>query len=45
VKFTKPVFAEDTVTVTADESDDGWTIEARNQHGDVLMVGVARIVE
>lgn len=43
VKFTKPVYAEDDVTVTAAESGGAYDIEARNQHGDVLMVGMARI--
>jgi acyl dehydratase len=43
VKFIKPVFAEDTVTVSAAESVDGFEIEAKNQHGDVLMVGEARL--
>jgi acyl dehydratase len=41
VKFTKPVYAEDDVTVSATESGDGYEVEARNQHGDVLMVGTA----
>jgi 3-hydroxybutyryl-CoA dehydratase len=45
VKFTKPVFAGDTVTLTAAEQDEGYAVEARNQNGDVLMVGTARIVE
>lgn len=43
VKFTKPVFAGDTVTVAATETDDGYTVEAVNQNGDVLMVGEARM--
>lgn len=44
VKFIKPVFAEDTVTITGAETGDGYEIKATNQHGDVLMVGTARIV-
>jgi acyl dehydratase len=43
VKFVKPVFADDTVTVAAAEGAEGYTVEARNQHGDVLMVGEARL--
>jgi acyl dehydratase len=43
VKFVKPVFAEDTVNVTASEDAGAWEIEAKNQHGDVLMVGEARL--
>ena len=43
VKFIKPVFAEDDVTVTASESDGTYEITAKNQHGDVLMVGTARL--
>ena len=34
VKFTKPVFAGDTVTVSAAEAGEGYEVEARNQHGD-----------
>lgn len=44
VKFTKPVYAGDTVTVAATESADGYEIKAANQDGDTLMVGTARIV-
>lgn len=43
VKFTKPVFAGDTVTVSSSETDEGFGVEARNQHGDLLMVGTARL--
>jgi acyl dehydratase len=43
VKFIKPVFAEDDVTVTAKESTDGYEVEARNQNGETLMVGRARL--
>jgi acyl dehydratase len=46
VKFIKPVYAEDTVTVGAVAASDGsYTVEAKNQHGDVLMVGEARLRE
>lgn len=42
VKFTKPVYAGDTVTVRA--SDEGpYAIEATNQDGDVVMVGEAHL--
>jgi acyl dehydratase len=41
VKFIKPVYAEDDVTVTATESAAGYEVEARNQAGDTLMVGTA----
>jgi acyl dehydratase len=43
VKFTKPVFAEDVVTVTASEASGAYDVEAHNQHGDLLMVGEARL--
>src|SRR5438105_14873735 len=43
VKFIKPVYAEDDVTVTALESKDGYDVEAKNQHADTLMVGTARL--
>jgi acyl dehydratase len=43
VKFIKPVLAEDDVTVRAVESTGGYEIEARNQHGETLMVGTARL--
>jgi acyl dehydratase len=43
VKFIKPVFAEDDVTVTALEAKDGYDVEARNQRGDTLMVGTAHM--
>ena len=45
VKFTKPVFAGDVVTVRAEQSGDGYEVEAANQGGDILLVGTARIVE
>lgn len=45
VKFTKPVFAGDTVMVTAVESGDAYEIAALNQAGETLMVGSARIVD
>ena len=45
VKFTKPVYADDVVTVRARETEDGYDVEARNQNEEVLMVGTARIVE
>ena len=41
VKFTKPVFAGDTVTVAAAGGDDVYEVTATNQHGDLLMVGEA----
>jgi 3-hydroxybutyryl-CoA dehydratase len=41
VKFTKPVFAGDTVTVEATEGADGYEITARNQNDDLLMAGTA----
>jgi acyl dehydratase len=44
VKFIKPVYAEDDVTVTATESVGGYDVEARNQKDDVLMVGAARLL-
>jgi acyl dehydratase len=43
VKFTKPVFSGDTVTVTGAEDGGAYTVEAHNQHGDLLMVGEARL--
>jgi 3-hydroxybutyryl-CoA dehydratase len=43
VKFTKPVYAGDTVTVRATEGADGFDIVAENQNGEALMVGTARI--
>jgi acyl dehydratase len=45
VKFTKPVFAGDTVTVRATETGDGFEIRAENQVGEPLMVGTARLRE
>lgn len=44
VKFTKPVFAGDTVTVRADENDGTYDVVAVNQNDETVMVGVARIV-
>lgn len=41
--FTKPVRAGDTVTVGAEPDGDGYAIEARNQDGDVVMVGRAAL--
>lgn len=43
VKFTKPVFAGDTVTVAASGGDGQFEVTATNQHGEVLMVGTARM--
>ena len=43
VKFTKPVYAGDTVTVRADETAGGYGVVATNQAGDTLMVGEARL--
>jgi acyl dehydratase len=43
VKFTKPVFSGDTVTVKATESGDGYEVQAFNQRGDLLMTGTARL--
>jgi acyl dehydratase len=43
VKFIKPVLAGDDVTVSAVDQPDGHKIEARNQHGETLMVGTARL--
>jgi acyl dehydratase len=43
VKFIKPVLASDDVTVSATSTDDGYEVTARNQHGDTLMVGTARV--
>jgi acyl dehydratase len=45
VTFTKPVYADDVVTVRAEPSDDGYEVMATNQDGETLMVGTARIVE
>jgi acyl dehydratase len=41
VKFTKPVFAGDTITVAAAGGDDQYEITATNQHGDLVMAGDA----
>jgi len=43
VKFTKPVFAGDTVTVRAEESEGAYDVVAVNQNDETLMVGVARL--
>jgi acyl dehydratase len=43
VKFTKPVPAEDTVTVRAEVRDDVYDITATNRHGETVMVGEARL--
>ncbi|MGH2759300.1 MAG: MaoC family dehydratase, partial [Actinomycetota bacterium] len=43
VKFTKPVYAGNRVTVRAAEADGGYSISATNQAGDTLMVGEARL--
>ena len=43
VKFTKPVFAEDVVTVTASEAGAVYEVEAHNQDGELLMLGEARL--
>jgi hypothetical protein len=43
VKFTKPVFAQDVVTVTAAEAGAVYELQAQNQQGDLLMVGEARL--
>jgi acyl dehydratase len=43
VKFTKPVFAGDTVVVRAEPREGGFEVSATNQDGDTLMVGEARL--
>ncbi len=43
VKFTKPVLAGDTVTVTAAENAEGYDVTATNQLGDAVMAGSARL--
>jgi acyl dehydratase len=43
VTFTKPVFAGDMVVVGAEETGDVYEVKAHNQHGDLLMVGEARL--
>ncbi len=43
VKFTKPVYAEDVVTVRAVPSDYGYEVVAANQNDETLMVGTARL--
>jgi acyl dehydratase len=43
VKFTKPVFADDVVTVTASPAGEAHEVRAQNQRGDLLMVGEARL--
>ncbi len=44
VKFTKPVVADDDVTIRAEETTDGHEVTAVNQRGETLMVGTARLV-
>ena len=43
VKFTKPVYAGDTVTVRAEQGDGDYEIVAVNQDGETLMIGEARV--
>lgn len=43
VKFTKPVFADDTVTIRAQEIESGHEVSAVNQRGETLMVGTATL--
>ena len=43
VKFIKPVYAEDDVTITATETAHGYEVNARNQNGETLMVGTGRL--
>ena len=43
VKFTKPVFDGDTVTIRAAEKEDAYEITATNEKGETLMVGEARL--
>lgn len=45
VKFTKPVFSGDEVSVEAVPSQDGssYEVKATNQNGDLLMLGTARL--
>jgi acyl dehydratase len=43
VKFTKPVVAEDDVTIRADETAEGYDVTAVNRSGETLMVGTARL--
>lgn len=43
VKFTKPVFAGDEVTLEATETDGGHEVVARNQSGETLMAGEATL--
>lgn len=43
VTFTKPVRAGDEVRVEATPDGDGYEIEARNEDGDLVMVGRAAI--
>ncbi len=43
VKFTKPVYHGDTVTVRATGSGDAYEVTATNQKGETLMVGEARL--
>lgn len=41
VRFMAPVYAGDTVTVRATQTDGGYRIEARNQNDALVMVGEA----
>ncbi len=43
VKFIGLVYAEDTVTVRANDSGESYEIEAVNQRGEKVMVGTARL--
>jgi acyl dehydratase len=43
VKFTKPVFDGDTVTLRASENGDHYEVTATNQKDETLMVGEARL--
>ncbi len=45
VKFTKPVYAGDTVTIRASEIDSGYELAATNQDGDIVMLGRARVAK
>lgn len=45
VKFTKPVFAGDTVTIKATQTGEGHEVTAINQSGETLMTGSARIFD
>ena len=43
VKFTKPVYAGDTVTLQAEDRGSHYEVIALNQDGEALMVGEARL--